>query len=102
MDATGPGRAYNAVSDFVDANVERGLADKIAFTDPHRTLSYRELQAATCRFGRALRTVGLRQASRTFLVLLDTVECPIALWRAIPARVLPVRLTPRLTPVQYA
>ena len=33
-------RPYNAVSDFVDANVARGLGPKIAFIDPDRSLSY--------------------------------------------------------------
>ena len=102
MDATGPGRAYNAVSDFIDANVERGLADKIAFTDPQRTLTYGELQAATCRFGRGLRTLGLRQESRIVLILLDTVDFPIAFWGAIRAGIIPVPLNTLLTPEQYA
>src|SRR6266567_4452420 len=101
MDATGPGRAYNAVTDFVDANVERGLADKIAFTDPQRTLRYGELQAATCRFGRGLRTLGLRQESRIVLILLDTVDFPIAFWGAIRAGIIPVPLNTLLTPEQY-
>src|SRR5207248_10982119 len=56
MDEAETGRAYNAVSDFIDANVERGFGDKIAFTDPQRMLSYGELQAATWRFGRCLST----------------------------------------------
>ncbi len=102
MDATGPGRAYNAVTDFIDANVERGLADKIAFTDPQRTLRYGELQAATCRFGRGLRTLGLRQESRIVLILLDTVDFPIAFWGAIRAGIIPVPLNTLLTPEQYA
>ena len=102
MDATGPGRAYNAVTDFVDANVERGFADKIAFTDPQRTLRYGELQAATCRFGRGLRTLGLRQESRIVLILLDTVDFPIAFWGAIRAGIIPVPLNTLLTPEQYA
>src|SRR5260370_8412336 len=102
MDATGPGRAYNAVSDFVDANVERGLADKIAFTAPQRPLSYGELQAAPCRFGRGLRTLGRRQESRIVLILLDTVDFPIAFWGAIRAGIIPVPLNTLLTPEQYA
>src|SRR6202049_1707830 len=102
MDATGPGRAYNAVTDFIDANVERGLADKIAFTDPQRRLSYGELQAATCRFGRGLQTFGLRQESRIVLILLDTVDVPIAFWGAIRAGIIPVPLNTLLTPEQYA
>ena len=43
-------RPYNAVSDFVDANVARGLGNKIAFVDPDRSLSYGELQARSIRF----------------------------------------------------
>lgn len=33
-------RPYNAASDMIDANVGRGLADKIAFTDPDRSITY--------------------------------------------------------------
>ena len=38
-------RAYNAAADLVDGNVARGLGDKVAFTDPERSLTYGELQA---------------------------------------------------------
>ena len=38
-------RPYNAVTDFVDANVARGLGGKIAFVDAERSLTYGELQA---------------------------------------------------------
>ena len=33
-------RPYNAATDFVDANVARGLGDKVAFTDSERSLTY--------------------------------------------------------------
>ena len=42
-------RPYNAVTDLVDAQVARGLAEKIAFVDDERSLTYGELQARTCR-----------------------------------------------------
>jgi 4-hydroxybenzoate-CoA ligase len=102
MNDPAPGRAYNAVTDFVDANVARGLKDKTVFTDPQRALSYGELQAATCRFGRGLQTLGLRQESRVVLILLDTVDFPIAFWGAIRAGILPIPLNTMLTPEQYA
>jgi 4-hydroxybenzoate-CoA ligase len=51
-------RPYNAVSDFVDANVARGLGNKVAFVDPDRSLSYGELQARSVRFANALRALG--------------------------------------------
>ena len=96
MHAGAAGRRYNAVSDFVDANVERGLEEKVAFTDPQRTLTYGELQAATCRFGRGLQALGLRQESRIVLILLDTVDFPIAFWGAIRASVIPIPLNTML------
>ena len=37
-------RPYNAVTDFVDANVARGLGNKVAFTDSERSLTYAQLQ----------------------------------------------------------
>src|SRR5439155_11428755 len=54
-------RPYNAAVDFVDANVARGLGQKVAFIDPARTLTYGELQARTYQFAAALRSLGLRQ-----------------------------------------
>jgi len=45
----------NAVADFVDANVARGLGDKIAFTDSQHSLTYAQLQASSCRFAAASR-----------------------------------------------
>jgi len=54
-------RPYNAVSDFVDANVARGLGPKIAFIDPDRSLTYGDLQARSVRLANALRELGLRR-----------------------------------------
>ena len=34
MEELGAGRVYNAVSEFIDLNIERGFANKAAFTDP--------------------------------------------------------------------
>src|SRR5712691_10714961 len=73
-------RPYNAVADFVDANVARGRAGKVAFTDASRTLTYGDLQRDTCSFARALGALGLRQESRVALLMLDTVDFPIAFW----------------------
>jgi 4-hydroxybenzoate-CoA ligase len=93
---------YNAVTDFVDVNIARGLGRKVAFTDPVRQLTYAELQAATFRFARALGGLGLRQESRIALLLLDGVEYPIAFWGAIRAGIIPIPLNSLLTTEQYA
>src|SRR5262245_11904091 len=95
-------RPYNAVSDFVDANVERGLGDKRAFSDGARTLTYAELQAATCCCADAWRTLGLRQESRIALVMLDTVDFPVAFWGSIRAGIVPIPLNTLLNADQYA
>jgi 4-hydroxybenzoate-CoA ligase len=95
-------RPYNAVSDFVDANVDRGLGDQVVFTDPTRELTYRALETATCQFGRGLYALGLRPESRILLLLLDTVDFPIAFWGAIRAGIVPIPLNTLLTAEQYA
>src|SRR5262245_65611433 len=73
-------RPYNAVSEFVDASVTRGAGNKRAFGDGTRSLTYAELQAATFHCANALRALGLRQESRVALVMLDTVDFPVAFW----------------------
>jgi 4-hydroxybenzoate-CoA ligase len=95
-------RPYNAVADFVDVNLGRGLADKVAFTDSTRTLTFGALQAATCRFARGLARLGLRQESRVVLLMLDTVDHPVAFWGAIRAGVVPIPLNTLLVPEQCA
>jgi benzoate-CoA ligase family protein len=95
-------RPYNAAADFVDANVARGNGKKIAFKEKDRTLTYGELQAASCRFGRGLQKLGLRPESRMVVLHLDAIEFPIAFWGAIRAGVIPIPLNTLLTPEQYA
>src|SRR6266700_1714747 len=91
-------RPYNAASDFVDANVARGLGQKVAFIDPERTLTYGELQARTFQFASALKTLGLRQEDRVLLLLTDTVEYPVAFWGALRAGVIAIPLNTLLAP----
>ena len=95
-------RAYNAAADLVDGNVARGLGGKVAFTDPERTLTYGELQARSCQFARALKTLGIRQESRVALLLLDTVDFPVAFFGAIRAGIVALPLNILLTEAQYA
>ena len=78
-------RPYNAVSDFVDANVARGLGEKIAFIDPDRSLTYGDLHSRSIRFANALRALGVRQDERVALLLHDTVDYPVAFWGTVRA-----------------
>jgi 4-hydroxybenzoate-CoA ligase len=95
-------RPYNAVGDFVDANVARGLGDTIAFVDSERSLTYGELQARSCRFATALKALGLAQENRIVLALHDTVDYPVAFWGALRAGIIPIPVNPLLTAEQYA
>jgi len=95
-------RAYNAATDFVDANVARGLGKKVAFVDPDRSLTYGELQARTISLANALRTLGVEHEHRVALLLNDTVDYPVAFWGAIRSGAVAVPLNTYLTVPQYA
>jgi 4-hydroxybenzoate-CoA ligase len=95
-------RPYNAVSDFVDANVARGLARKVAFIDPDRSLSYGDLQTRSIRFANALRQLGIRQEVRVALLLHDTVDFPVTFWGTIRSGAIALPLNTFLNVAQYA
>jgi 4-hydroxybenzoate-CoA ligase len=95
-------RPYNAASEFVDANVLRGLGNKTAFTDSTTSLSYAQLQDRTWRFAAALQALDVRQENRIILLFHDTVDYPVAFWGAIRAGVVPIPLNTLLTAEQYA
>jgi 4-hydroxybenzoate-CoA ligase len=94
-------RPYNAVSDFVDANVARGLGNKVAFIDPDRSLTYGELQTRSVRFANALRQLGLRHEERVALLLHDTVDYPVAFWGTIRSGSIALPLNTFLNVSQY-
>jgi 4-hydroxybenzoate-CoA ligase len=102
MDDFSRRQPYNAATDFVDANVAQGRGGKIAFVDPARSLTYGELQADSCRFANGALSLGLRQESRALLLMLDTVDYPVAFWGAIRAGIVPIPLNTLLRPEQYA
>jgi benzoate-CoA ligase family protein len=95
-------RPYNAASEFIDANVVRGLGDKIAFADPDRTLTYSALQSRSVQFARALQRLGVRPEQRIAILLHDTVDFPVIFWGTIRAGVIALPLNTLLTPEQYA
>ncbi|KAB2915746.1 MAG: benzoate-CoA ligase family protein [Hyphomicrobiaceae bacterium] len=95
-------RIYNAAADMVDRNVGQGRAAKPAFIDPSETLTYGALQARCNQMANLLETYALPRESRIALMLLDTVDFPVAFWGAIKAGVVPVALNTLLTTEQYA
>jgi 4-hydroxybenzoate-CoA ligase len=92
----------NAAEFFVDRHVREGRGERIAFVDPWRSLSYAELLAASGRFAAALGRAGIGRERRLALVMLDTVDFPIAFWGALRAGVVPVPVNTLLPPDQLA
>jgi 4-hydroxybenzoate-CoA ligase len=92
----------NAVIHFIDRHITQGRAAAPAFIDPTRTLSYGDFYAATCRFAASLGAARVGRERRIALIMLDTVDFPIAFWGAIRAGVLPVPMNTLLTPDQMA
>jgi 4-hydroxybenzoate-CoA ligase len=80
----------NAADYFVARHLREGRGDRIAFTDPWRSLTYAELDAASARFAAGLRQAGIERERRIALVMLDTIDFPIAFWGALRAGVIPV------------
>jgi len=87
----------NAIDYFVDRHIREGRGGATVFRDTWRSLSYAELADASCRFAGALRSAGVARERRIGLLLLDTVDFPIAFWGAIRAGVVPVPINTLLT-----
>jgi len=95
-------RPYNAATDFIDAHIKRGRADKIAFIDPDRSLTYGDLQARSYRFANALRKLGIEQEDRVAILLHDTIDYPVAFWGTIRSGSIAIPLNTFLNSPQYA
>jgi 4-hydroxybenzoate-CoA ligase len=80
----------NAADYFVARHAREGHGDRVAFVDPWRTLTYAELDAASARFAAGLARAGIERERRIALVMLDTIDFPIAFWGALRAGVIPV------------
>src|SRR6202162_5993792 len=80
----------NAGDYFIDPHLREGLGDRLAFADPWRSLTYAELGAASARFAAGLRAAGIERERRIALVMLDTVDFPVAFWGALRAGIVPV------------
>jgi benzoate-CoA ligase len=64
-------RAYNFTADIIGRNIRAGRADKPAYIDPLGTWTYAQLADRVERFGRVLRSLGIRREERILLALTD-------------------------------
>ena len=88
----------NAADHFVDRHVRDGNGERLAFNDSWRRLTYAGLRDASAAFAGALRAAGIAREQRIALLLLDTIDVPIAFWGALRAGVVPVPINTLLPP----
>jgi 4-hydroxybenzoate-CoA ligase len=96
-----PSGAYNAATDMIDRHVLGGRGGRIAFIDRAGPHTYAQLAEQCNRFANAMPRLGIAREHRIALILLDTVELPVAFWGAIKAGVVPVPLNTLLTLEQW-
>jgi 4-hydroxybenzoate-CoA ligase len=80
----------NAYDWFVARHLREGRGRRMASADPWRSLTYGELDAAAGRFAAGLAAAGIERERRIALVMLDTIDFPIAFWGALRAGVVPI------------
>src|SRR5947209_52590 len=95
-------QTYNAVTELLDRNIDEGRGEKVAFIDRNRQVTYRQLQAESCRVAHLLKKLGIRQEQRIAQIMLDTVDYPAMFLGAMRAGVVPVLLNTLLPAEQYA
>ena len=95
-------REYNAALEFIDANLAKGRAEKVAFIDAVGRYTYGELAERVNRAGNALRALGAGMETRVLLCMLDGIDFPAVFWGAIKAGCVPVPINTLLTSGDYA
>jgi benzoate-CoA ligase len=93
--------AYNFTADFIGRNIRAGRGDKPAFIDPLGSWSYTQLAERVERFGRVLRSLGIRREERIMLALTDTIDWPTAFLGAIKSGIVPVPVNTLMTEDDY-
>ncbi len=101
LTATAIPRDYNFAADILKRNLDAGRGGKIAFIDPRGKYSYAELAGRVERFGRVLRSLGVRREERLLICLHDGIEWPTAFLGAIKAGVVAVPVNTLMTEDDY-
>jgi 4-hydroxybenzoate-CoA ligase len=96
-----PRGPYNAAADMIDRHVRAGRGSRVAFIDPNEALTYAELMERTNQFANALLRLGIAREHRIALIMLDTVDLPVAFWGSIKAGMVPAPLNTLLTGEQW-
>jgi benzoate-CoA ligase family protein len=94
-------RDYNFAADVLQSNLAAGRADRPAYIDGQRTLTYRQLADRVARFGAALRGLGIHREERVLLAMLDTIDWPTAFLGCLKAGIVAVPVNTLLTEDDY-
>ncbi len=92
---------YNAAVELVDGHTSAGRGAKAAFIDPQETLTFEDLAVGVNRFANLMRTYAIPREARVAILMLDTIDWPVAFLGAIKAGVLPVALNTLMSTEQY-
>lgn len=98
--AKAPPERFNFARHLLALNQAR--AEKIAYRDDRGALSYGELDTRVRRFAAGLLAQGVQPEQRVLLVMLDTVDLPVAFLGALYAGVVPVPVNTLLPADNYA
>ena len=93
---------FNVSTAFLDQNLERGRAERVALYAGDREITYHALVSQVNRAGNALRGLGVRPEERVFLLLLDSPEFAYLFWGAIRIGAIAVPTNTALRAQDYA
>jgi len=100
LNVESPPAQFNFASHLFRINQSR--ANKLAYIDDAGATTYGQLEDRSRRFASALHSLSIRPEERLLLVMLDTVDLPIAFLGALYAGVVPVVVNTLLTSSDYA
>lgn len=92
--------ALNFANHLTQANAAR--ANKLAYIDDQRSLTYGQLAQRTAQFSGLLQQLDVRREERILLLMHDTIDWPVVFLGALHAGVIPVAVNTLLTPEDYA
>ncbi|MEO1492904.1 MAG: benzoate-CoA ligase family protein [Pseudomonadota bacterium] len=91
----------NAAFYFVDRHLSEGRADKTAFVEGDRHLTYGTLAEQSDGMADLFARRGLGPEDRAAMIVLDVIEFPLIFFGAMKAGVIPVAVNTLLTTEQY-
>src|SRR5262245_31976757 len=94
-------RAYNFTADILGRNIRAGRGGKAAYIDQLGVWTYAQLADRVERFGRVLRSLGIRREERIMLALTDTIDWPTTFLGAIKSGIVPVPVNTLMTEDDY-